>query len=89
MAAKRRPPVQVSLIASGIVAPMRCGERSSSPLQSRASLGANYLDVALSPRLLPAKMPAATEQANGRTLSTYRFVESQTFPSGAVVGLAL
>ena len=55
LAAKRRPPDPVSRPASGIVAPTRCDERSSAPLQSRAGLGAYFLDVASSPRLLPAK----------------------------------
>jgi hypothetical protein len=58
LAAKRRPPDPVSRPASGIVAPTRCDERSSAPLQSRAGLGAYFLDVASSPRLLPAKTAA-------------------------------
>lgn len=46
------PPDPVSRSASGIVAPTRCDERSSAPLQSRAASARYYLDVALSPRLL-------------------------------------
>ena len=48
----------VARSASGIVAPTRCDERSSAPLQSRAASARYYLYAASSPRLLPAKTAA-------------------------------